>query len=283
MKIIILFLTLFNTGLREEKITINRTYELESPKDMVVVIDNIFGSVSVEPSNDNSVEPSNDNKVYLIVDIEISAGNESLMKKAKSELQLGEMFSHDTLLFYTKAPFIKRTKWGHNWGHDMHEGPKYSFKYQYTLKVPKDVILEAKTVNKGNIYVQDIGSVKACNVNGSIEIKNVNQVLQAFTVNGDVTINFLENPKNAIDFNTVNGDFNLELPETLNAKVYFDSMNGDLFTAFDYKKLGSKVEKSEKHGTYKIGTKTGVEIGNGGPELSFKSINGNVYLKKSTR
>ncbi|KAJ1442307.1 hypothetical protein B484DRAFT_426868 [Ochromonadaceae sp. CCMP2298] len=118
-----------------------------------------------------------------------------------------------------------------------------SWQYQYTLKVPKDVILEAKTVNKGNIYVRDIGIVKACNVNGSVEIQNVNQVLQASTVNGDVTINFLENPKNPIDFNTINGDFNLELPENLNARVYFDSMNGDLFTAFDYQQLSPKVEK----------------------------------------
>jgi hypothetical protein len=275
MKILILLITLINPDLKEEKITINKTYELESPKDMVVLIDNIFGSISVEPSNDN--------KVYLTLEIEISAGNESLMQKAKNELQLGEVFAHDTLLFYTRAPFVKRTKWGNNWGRDMHEGPKYSFKYKYTLKVPKDVILEAKTVNKGNVYVRDIATVKACNVNGSIEIKNVNQVLQASTVNGDVTINFLENPKNHIDFNTINGDFNLELPKNLNARVFFDSMNGDLFTAFDYQKLIPKVEKSEKNGTYKIGTKSGVEIGSGGPELSFKSINGNVYLKKSTK
>lgn len=274
MKILILLFTWMNADLSKETITINKTYELESPKDMVVVIDNIFGNVSVEPSDDN--------KVYLTLDIMISAGTESLMQKAKSELELGELFAHDSLVFYTKAPFIERQNWGNNWGYDMRDEPRYSFKYQYTLKVPKDVILDARTVNKGGVYIKDIGTVKACNINGSIEIKNVNQVLEASTVNGDVTINFLENPKNSIDFNTVNGDFNLELPKSLNAKVFFDSMNGDLFTVFDYQKLSPKVEKSEKNGAFKIGTKTGVEIGNGGPELSFKSINGNVYLKKST-
>lgn len=270
MKILILLLTLVNTDLTKETITVNKTYELDSPKDMVVVIDNTFGSVSVEPSGDNNV--------YLTLNIEISAGNQLLMDQAKRDLSLGEIFSHDSLVFFTKAPFISRNKWGHN----MQNGPNYSFKYQYTLKVPKDVILEAKTVNNGKIYVKDIGTVKASNVNGAVEIKNVNQVLQASTVNGDVTINFLENPKNPIDFNTVNGDFTLELPKNLNAQVFFDSMNGDLFTAFDYQKLSPKVKKTEKDGTFKIGTKTGVEIGSGGPELSFKSINGNVYLKKGS-
>lgn len=273
MKTLLILMTLINSDLAKDKITIEKTYELESPKDMVVVVDNIFGNITVEPSTDN--------KVYLIVDIEISAGNESLLQKAKSELKLGEIFSHDSLVFYTKAPFIKRKKWGNDWGHDMRDEPQYSFRYQYTLKVPKEATIDAKTINKGDVYVKDIKTVKACNVNGSVEIKNVNQVLQASSVNGDITINFLENPKNAIDFNTVNGDFNLELPNNLNAKVFFDSMNGALFTAFDYQTLRPKVEKSEKNGTFKIGTKTGVEIGNGGPELSFKSINGNVYLKKS--
>lgn len=273
MKILILLFTLINPDLSKETIKIDKTYELESPKDMVVVVDNIFGNVSVEPSSDN--------KVYLSVAIEISAGNERLLQKAKEELSLGEIFSHDSLVFYTKAPFIKRKKWGNDWGHDMGDEPQYSFRYQYTLKVPKEATLDTKTIDKGNIYIEDIRRVKACNVNGSVEIKNVNQVLQASSVNGDITINFLENPKNSIEFNTVNGDFNLELPKNLNAKVFFDSMNGDLFTAFDYQKLSPKVEKSDKHGTFKIGTKTGVEIGSGGPELSFKSINGNVYLKKA--
>ncbi len=273
MKTLILLFTLINTDLSKETINIEKTYELESPKDMVVVVDNIFGNISVVPSSDN--------KVYLSVSIEISAGNEKLLQKAKNELSLGEIFSHDSLVFYTKAPFIKRRKWGNDWGHDMRDEPQYSFRYQYTLKVPKEATIDAKTINKGDVYVKGIKTVKACNVNGSVEIKNVNQVLQASTVNGDVTINFLENPKKVIDFNTVNGDFNLKLPNNLNAKVFFDSMNGDLFTAFDYKDLQPRVEKSEKKGTFKIGTKSGVEIGNGGPELSFKSINGNVYLKKT--
>jgi hypothetical protein len=55
-----------------------------------------------------------------------------------------------------------------------------------------------------------------------------------------------------------------------------------LFTAFDYNNLRPKVEKSQEKGTFKIGSKTGVEIGSGGPELSFRSINGSVYLEKSS-
>jgi len=142
------------------------------------------------------------------------------------------------------------------------------------------VAVHAKTVNNGDVVVKNMeGKVMVSNVNGDIEVQNVHALRRASTVNGDVAITFAKAPQAPIKFNTVNGDFTFELPEDFKAQVYFDSMNGDLYTSFDYKKMSPKVEKSEKNGTFKIGTKTGVEIGSGGPELSFKSINGNVYLK----
>lgn len=264
---------MINPTLKEDKVVINKTYELSDPKGTIVVIDNLNGDVVVEPSDDN--------KVYLSLEIVINAKSDELMNKAKSELQLGEKSTGDSLMFYTKAPFIKRRNWKNGWGYNIENGPKYDFRYQYKLKVPKEVTLEAKTVNKGDVYVENMdGAVKVCNVNGSVEIKNARKVLQASTVNGDVTINFLESPSEAIDFNTVNGDFNFELPKNFSAQVFFDTMNGDMYSSFDYKHMSPKVEKSEKNGKFKIGTKTGVEIGSGGPELNFRSINGNVYLKK---
>lgn len=276
MNFLFLLITLINPTLKEENVVINKTYELENPKQMAIVIDNIYGDVEVESSNDS--------KVYLSVVIQMTANSEQLLTKAKNELQLGEKKTSDSLLFFTKAPFAKRCKWGNYTGYDIKDEPKYQFKYQYKLKVPKDVMLEVKTINKGDVLIENIdGPVKACNVNGEVAIKNARQVLQASTVNGDVTISFLESPKESIDFNTVNGDFNFDLPQNFSAKVYFNSMHGDLYTSFDYKKMIPKIEKNEENGTYKIGTKTGVEIGSGGPELSFRNINGNVYLNKSSQ
>ena len=274
MKLLILLFALIDPTLKEDKIKISKSYEISSPKNFTVMIDNIFGDVVVLPSNDN--------KVYLELEIKISGASDQLVERAKNELELGERLSSDSLIFFTKAPFVKRVRWGNHYGFDMRKGPKYDFKYQYKLTVPASISVFAKTVNEGDVIVKDIdGAVKACNVNGEVEIKNARDVRTASTVNGDVTINFLENPKEDVDFNTVNGDFNFELPQNFNAKIFFDSMNGDLYTAFDYRSLGPKIVKSESEGKFKIGTKSGVEIGCGGPEFSFKSINGNVYLRKS--
>ncbi len=275
MKTLLLLMTLMNHTLKEDKVVIFKTYPLEDPEKTLVIIDNMFGDVIVEKSEDNLV--------HLHLEIQISGYSDELVEKGKKELALGQLLTNDSLVFYTKAPFVKKCDWRNGgWGYDMRDEPEYGFRYQYKLKVPKNVKLEAKTINKGDVVVKDIdGPIRAYNVNGEVEIKNARKVLQASTVNGDVTINFLESPKESIDFNTVNGNFNFELPANFSAQVYFDSMHGELYTAFDYRTMKPKVEKSEKNGQFKIGTKTGVEIGAGGPELSFRSINGDVYLKKA--
>lgn len=270
MKLLILCFSLLNPELKEDRISISKSYEIDTPGEFTVMIDNIFGDVEVEPSNDN--------KVYLELEIVISGRTDALLEKAKKELELGEHRVDDSLVLFTEAPFIKKCRWGY----DMRRGPDYKFKYQYKLKVPKSIGVFAKTVDRGDVLIKNIdGIVKASNVNGEVEIENARDVRKASTVNGDVTISLLEKPTESVDFNTVNGDFRFELPANFSAKIYFDSMNGDLYTAFDYKSLSPRVEKSEKNGTFKIGTKTGVEIGSGGPEFSFRSINGNVYLDKA--
>lgn len=275
MKLLLILMTLINPDLKEDRVEINKKYELQNPGEMTVIIDNIYGDVEVERSKDNNV--------YLSLTIVVLANSDQLIARAKNELKLGETMKEDSLMFFTEAPFVKRCKWGNYSRLDIRTEPKYSFKYQYKLKVPKDVNLEAKTIDHGNVLVRDVdGAVKAGNVNGKIDIENARKVLQASTVNGDLTIKFLESPKEAIDFNTVNGNFNFELPNDFSAKIYFDTMNGDLYTAFDYVAMKPKVEKSNENGKFKIGTKTGVEIGSNGPELSFRSINGDVFLKKSS-
>jgi len=276
MKLLLILLTFFNPDFNRDVVKVEKTYEVENPESMTVIIDNIQGDVTVEAT---------DGKLVIVsLEIQIDADSDASLQKAKKDLQFGEQISSDSLVFYTKAPFIQRKSWSKGWCNNVHikmETLGYDFKYQYTVKVPKNVMLTAQTINKGDVYVQNVdGAIKASNVNGSVEIKNARKVLHASTVNGDITINFLENLKEAVAFNTVNGDFNFEMPENFSALVYFDSMNGDLYSAFDYQRLGPEVERSNKNGKYRIKTKSGVSIGAGGPQLSFKNINGNVYLKK---
>lgn len=273
MNVLLILIALINPDLKEDRIVINKTYDITNAEKMLVMVHNMNGDVTVEATDGTQIS--------LALTIEISASTDDLIAQAKRDLKLGEYLKNDSLVLYTQAPFIRRCEGQRLWGYNMTDGPDYSFKYQYQIRVPKKIAVHAKTVNKGDVLVKDMeGKVMVSNVNGNVEVQNVHDLRRASTVNGDVDITFVKSPQVPVKFNTVNGDFTFELPENFSARVFFDSMNGDLYTSFDYRRMSPKVEKSEKDGVFKIGTKTGVEIGSGGPELSFKSINGNVYLKK---
>ena len=262
--------------LQEERVKIEKQYKIDNSSDFKVVVDNIHGNVVIMPSSDD--------QVYLELEIVISANSDKLIDQAKQDLKLGERMTDDTLGFYVKAPFVQRCQSNKFQGFRIDDYPDYSFRYHYRLKVPAQVTLSARTIDKGVVRIENMeGPIAAGNINGDLEITNAREILNASSVNGDISISFAENPTRDIHFNTVNGDFDLTFQDDLSARVYFDSMNGNLYTAFDYQSLKPKVEKSEAHGRFKIGTKTGVEIGIGGPELSFKSINGNVYINKASK
>jgi len=274
MRLLLILMALAAETPKEGKTVIVKTFSVKNVEETTVIIDNINGDVEVEKSEDDLV--------HLYVEILFEADSEQLLSKAKRELALGSYDANDSLVFSVQAPFIKKCRWGNGWGYSMNSEPAYSFKYHFKVKVPESVTLEAKTVNHGNVYVANLsGPVKVGNVNGSVEVKNARKIESASTGNGDVTITFLESPKDPIHFNTVNGDFNFTLPADFSAEVYLESMNGDLYTSFDYQNTGPKVTKSQKNGRFKISSKSGIEIGSGGPELTFKSINGNVYLNRS--
>ncbi len=272
MKLLLLLFAL-NAGSKEDRVLIEKSYEINNPQGFIVMIDNINGPVDVVPSDDN--------KVYLSLEIIIQASTDDLIEQGKRDLQLGEKISEDSLELFMKAPFVKRCDWG-NWrGYSSEDHPDYRFKYRFKVRIPKEASIVAKTVNKGDVLIENIeGTVSASNVNGKVDIVNARKVRKASSVNGDITVSYVESPKESTRFNTVNGDFNLELPNDFRAKVFFDSMNGNLYTAFDYTTLSPKVEKTDRGGTFRIETKSGVEIGSGGPELSFESINGDVYLRR---
>ena len=258
---------------KEEVKTVTKTYDVSSPDRLFVMINNVYGNVTVEPSTSGKVE--------LELRIKINADDGKEMEQAKKDLELGEYLGQDSIVFYTKAPFIRDCDKPPFKGGWWDKEVDYSFTYNYIVKIPKQAEIYAKTVNDGEVSIRKItGTVKAWNVNGGVEILDASDVRKASSVNGDIDITFAKAPSESIDFNTVNGDFNLEFPNDLAAKIYFDTMNGEMFSAFDYKRVSPLVQESKKGAKYKISTKTGVEIGSGGPVLSFKSINGNVYIKK---
>ena len=139
----------------------------------------------------------------------------------------------------------------------------------FKVRVPAGVALVSRTVN-GEISALELGgNVESNTVNGSINI-STSGYAQAATVNGDITARLRDaNWPGSIDFKTVNGTINLDLSATTSSKVEATTLSGEIASDFPLTLLEST---SRKHLS---GT-----IGGGGRELSLKTVNGSIHLKR---
>ncbi|MBV6645927.1 MAG: hypothetical protein KI790_10780 [Cyclobacteriaceae bacterium] len=285
MKILTIILTLLTvisteaSELKDERV-IRKTMDVENPENFYLEIRNIQGDVIVKPSAGTTLE--------LEVVITITAEKEEDLQRGIKEMSLLEVVKKTKAFYSVDAPFIT-----HHWDGEKLRGfssnssnAGYIYKYDFVVKVPSEINLKAGTVDNGHITISDItGDIEAANVNGNIRIQGAQEVINANTINGKVDIIYGANPTKDGNFHSINGDITLGLQEGFNAQVQTKSMNGEFFSAFDFEYLQPSITvNTSKKGngtTYKIGEKPSVQIGKAGPKLSFETLNGDVYLKRS--
>lgn len=155
----------------------------------------------------------------------------------------------------------------------------------FEIKVPRNFSLKLSTVNEGNIEVKGVnGEMEISNVNGAITLESVSGSASADTVNGDVKVSFNSIAKDAnMAFSSLNGDVDVTFPSSLKADVKAKSDMGEIFTDFDMLVSANKPEVREKtsSGSYKVKIEQWVhgKINGGGPEMLFKSFNGNILIR----
>jgi hypothetical protein len=142
---------------------------------------------------------------------------------------------------------------------------------EFTVRVPQGVRFRGSTIN-GNVETGALGSdVDASTINGSIKISAAG-IARASTINGSITASLgNSNWTSPLEFSTVNGGITLDLPSNTSAEVSAETMNGDISSDFPMNTL-SRVGRKHLNGT----------IGNGGRELSLKTINGSIRLRRAS-
>jgi DUF4097 and DUF4098 domain-containing protein YvlB len=155
-----------------------------------------------------------------------------------------------------------------------------------TVFVPADTSLKLSTVNGGNITVEGVsGEIDANNVNGSVTLTNVSGAVVAHALNGKVQVelNRVVADK-AMSFSTLNGDVDVTLPADARANLKMKSENGEIFSDFEIQLKPSSAQpvSSGGKGKYKLRFDRALygSINGGGPEFSFTTLNGTIYLRK---
>ncbi|NAY92755.1 hypothetical protein GTQ34_12590 [Muricauda sp. JGD-17] len=158
-------------------------------------------------------------------------------------------------------------------------------KTDFEIKVPKNFSLKLKTVNDGDIYVEGVsGDMEISNVNGHITLKNVSGSAITDTTNGEVKVNFNSVKEDSdMAFSSFNGNVEVTFPSMIKANVKAKSDMGEIYSDFNMaiSEREPKVEKGQSARGYKVKIEQWLRgtINGGGPEILFKTFNGDILIK----
>lgn len=246
----------------------------------VLAVYNLSGQVRVESYSGD--------KVIMEIDEKITAKTDAQLERGKKEVKMVFEQSEDTILFYIAEPYDTRPNREQRKNIYDDRDIKYNYKLEFVLKVPAAMNLDVSTVIDGDVDIMNVsGRIQASNVTGSIKIANARNVTNAHTVTGNVTVNYLENPKEESSYYALTGNVRVTYAPDLSADMQFKTMNGNFYTDFNNAQvLPPRITKNkEEEGggtTYKLGNSRDVRIGTGGKIYKFETLTGNVYIKKQS-
>ena len=251
----------------------NDTIQRAFPAAKSVDVDNFDGSITVTGSSTQEIK--------IQVHKTIRARSAEKVQEAKREVQLDMAPHDDGLRIYVDGPF--RCKCGDgsvNWRGSRFYG--YEVSFDFTIQVPRDTNLRLRTVNRGDIRVENVtGTFDAENINGGLELLEVSGSGHAYALNRPVKVLFSRNPAAASDFGSLNGDVDITFRPGLSADLWMKTFNGHAYTDFDVSALPGRAgvrEHRDGKFVYKSNEFFGVRAGNGGPELKFDAFNGDIRI-----
>lgn len=151
------------------------------------------------------------------------------------------------------------------------------------IKVPANFDLEVSTVH-GKVEVTGLnGTHEISSVNGTLTLKDMSGSIVSNTVNGTILVNFKSvKPNEPMSFVTLNGNVDVTFPASIKARAKMRSDRGEIFTDFDMTVDKSKPEVKSDDGEYKVSINSWVfgDINGGGPEYTFKNMNGDIIIRK---
>lgn len=240
-----------------------------------VDIDNVYGSVTVigEERDD----------VALSVHEVATADSPERLAQARRTVRLERVADGAAVRVAAWGPF--RDAEGNcccsNW-----QRLGYRVDYAIEARVPRGVRLFARTVDGGDVRIEGVrGELRVENVNGSVSAHGVAGGGVFGTVNGKLQVQFAANPTAASSFSNVNGDIDVEFLPGLAADVELKTLNGEMWSDFLYtaRPMVGSVGRKQGHFVYTNNHSAAIRIAEGGPELRFETVNGEIRLRKHDR
>lgn len=149
------------------------------------------------------------------------------------------------------------------------------------LRVPMNVSLRLKTVD-GDIEVAGVrGEIDASATDGDVLLEDVAGGVVAYSVDGDLTVSLARVPLiGPMSLATNDGDILFFMPENLNAAVRISTIDGDFECDLPLTLSSNADGNRSIYRNNDDGVNLEGSVGNGGPLVSLKTIDGDIELKK---
>ncbi|MEN3330423.1 MAG: hypothetical protein V7638_5230 [Acidobacteriota bacterium] len=139
-----------------------------------------------------------------------------------------------------------------------------------TLKLPRQIALNAKGVN-GSFITGDIdGAVEITGVNGRVQVGSAVGTALFKGINGNMVVGLKSIAQDGVTLSGINGNIELQLGADVNADFDARGMNGQVVSDLP----NVSIDK-EKRGEF------WARIGTGGAGISAKGINGNIRITRA--
>ncbi len=217
-------------------------------------------------NNDEGDEEDRKHKVHVNVNVDNGRkGKEGLKKISGGAMDLEASEYQNT---------VKITS--DNWSESM----------TVIVEVPSTIDMRVKTYNDGDLDVSNItGVLELINYNGAITAKGISGTVVAETYNGDIKIVYDKlTPDSPLSYVNYNGDIDLTFPATLKASIKMKTKQGEIYSGFDgqIQKSQPVIKNESKGGATKVKIDDWVkmDVNGGGPEITLKSYNGDIIIRK---
>jgi hypothetical protein len=159
------------------------------------------------------------------------------------------------------------------------------------IQVPVRTSLVLSTTNDGDIVVDGVeGELELNNTNGAVTATKVSGTVIAHALNEDVKVTMARAGSKPMSFTSLNGDIDVTLPADIKATVRMQTGNGEVYSDFDIALAAPSVQQTTEGartgqgGKYRIKVEQVMvgRINGGGPEITFKTFNGDIRIRKGT-